>query len=186
LPDGRGGNKMFTERKALEDYIEWLREERRRLGEEYWKAIERLKQLDQDLTAEGSSELVGKLMVMIEDQTKTVDRLRQMVPSVPAQAAIDLFKKEADNIINKVEIQKERDKEESSAPVKRAKRQDRKQMAQEIKAYLKSKGVPVKSQKIKQYLESKGYKVNNITVLIQTAQEHEPQIKKATFGYYQV
>jgi hypothetical protein len=185
LPDGRGGRKMYTERKALEDYIIWLKEERRRLGEEYWKAIERLKQMDENIAAQGTSELVERLMLLVEDQNKTVDKLSKMVPPVPASAAIELFKQETNEIINKVEIQKERDKEEKQLPVKRARRQDRKVIAQVIKHFLKNKGVPVKSKHIQKHLEGQGYKVNNITVLLQTAQEHEPTIKKAMRGYYQ-
>src|SRR5690625_3033581 len=39
--------KMLTERQALREYINYLREERLKISDEYWKAVTRLRELDE-------------------------------------------------------------------------------------------------------------------------------------------
>lgn len=186
-------NSIYTERKALQEHIEWIREERRRLSDEYWRAIERLRELDNKLADEGVSELVDKLFIVAERQNDAVNDLANLIPSIPVEEVVKYWKElngnsEPEDIIEKVkneEIERQKDIDDSNRPVKRSKRQDSKIMTSEIASFLKSEGVPVNTASIKSHLEEKGYTVNNPTNVIVRAMEQNDKIERVSRGFYQ-
>ncbi|QIA28691.1 hypothetical protein [Phage f2b1] len=181
----------FNERKALQDKIEYLKQERARAVEmyresmdfymkEYKESIDRIRQLDEiEATA-----------------NKPVPEVVQPLAATPAQDIFDLIsernkqqeaekKKESTFVYNR-EKQLVKDfeyRERVAKTGRRAPRQDIKAMAEEVKEFLKEKGRPVKTKEILNFLRENNYNVSYPT--IQKIRGYVPQIQSLTHGYYQ-
>src|SRR5690606_13197997 len=119
-------NKLYNEREALKDYIEWIKDERRRLAEEYWNALSRLRELDEKLENDlrSSPEIFDKLLGMIESQKETVDKLSNVIPKVPVETAVEHLKQSVTTTYNEErisikQIEEEKDREEFLNPRRR-------------------------------------------------------------------
>ena len=163
---------IFTERQALKEYTEWLREERRRLGQEYWKAMERLRTLDeqQNVLSE-SEEIIDKLSEAIS--------LFSNSKSKPKTVTLKQIEKE--NPISPQDIEREKDR----AFKKRRRNNDISVVAKMVLIYLKEKGVPVSLKEIDEFLKSNEVFVANPTSTMNKVRVYEPSVEKASRGYYQ-
>lgn len=187
---------LFTERKALKEYMDWIKEERRRLTDEYWKALNELKNLDEKLekSLNGPSDTIDRLLNLTESQKESVDNLSKLIPSIPVEVAIDHWKKMNDahvddEPVNKFftnrQVEEEKEKDEKTQPVKRRKRIDVRTLAFEVANYLKEQGVPIKMSKIHEFMETKVYKIHNPTSMMVQVMNYEPRIERAKRGFYQ-
>lgn len=186
--------EIYTERQALQEYIEWIKDERRRLSGEYWKAIERLRELDSKVEATEGSEVVNKLVSVVERQNEVVSKLNEVMPHVPANVVAEYWEK---NISKEVtyteevaaamtdEIEFEKDKAERQAPVKRSKKQDIKTLSYEIASFIKEQGVPVRTAQIREHFEGKGYRLANPTAMMNKVMEYHDKVERVSRGFYQ-
>lgn len=194
-------SETYTERKALKEYIEWIREERRKLSDEYWKSIERLRELDEKAEQDLKEypEVIDKLVHVIEKQTITVRKMNEQIPQVPLEEAVKQFNvthagdegiesfNEKYPTITQLdrEIERQKDADERNSKLKRRKQQDGREIANEIVSYLKASGQPVKMKEVTKYLEEKGYKISNPTIAMNTTMMYESRVERVTKGYYQ-
>jgi len=184
---------MYTERKALEEHIMWIREERRKLSDEYWRAIAHLRELDNKLNEGGPSELTEKLAKMVEEQGNTINELKNLVPKVPVEVAVEQFKKlkEEESVtieepkIPNVQIESQKDFDDRNRSVKRRTHQDNTAIAHEIASYLKETGIPTRTIDIQNHMEQKGYILNNPTNYVNRAMEINKRIERVSWGFYQ-
>jgi len=187
---------LFTERKALKEYMDWIKEERRRLTDEYWKALNELKNLDEKLekSLDGPSDTIDRLLNLTESQKESVDNLSKLIPSIPVEVAIDHWKEMndthvSDEPVNEFftnrQVEEEKEKDEKTQPVKIKKRTDVRTLAFEVANYLKEQGVPVKMGKICEFMETKAHKIHNPTSMMVQVMNYEPRIERAKKGFYQ-
>jgi hypothetical protein len=184
-----GESRLYTEREALKEYIEFIKEERRKLGEEYWKAIQRLKEIDSSIanSNEMPADILSKLVEVVSNQNQTVEKLNQIIPPVPVEAVIEFYQSETTTTskISVDQIEREKEKDEHFQPVKKANRVDRKDLAYKIAGFLKEMERPVQSKEIKGFLEEEGFKFQNVSEVMKTSMEHHQRIDRAMRGYYQ-
>jgi hypothetical protein len=190
LPDGRKGERnMYTEREALKEYIEYIREERKRLGEEYWKAIQRLKEIDSNHSPDQlPSDILSKLIEVVEKQNSTVEKLNEIIPPVPVEAVVELFHNETTTTTSKIstdKIEREKEKDEYFQPIKKQTRTSRKDLANRIGSFLKEMERPAQAKEIKEFLEEEGYKFQNISEVMRSTMEYNSRVDRAMRGYYQ-
>jgi len=180
----------FNERKALQDKIEYLKQERARAVEmyresmdfymrEYKESIDRIRQLD-EIEATAATPVQPEPQVQVQPiiQEVSAETLEEMI-------AKRSEKKEPTFIYNR-EKQLVKDFEYNERVAKsgrRAPRQDIKAMAEEVKEFMKDKGRPVKTKEILNFLRENSYNVSYPTV--QKIREYAPQIQSLTHGYYQ-
>lgn len=184
--------EFYTERTALRDYITWIQSERRRLGEEYWRVIERLKNLDKQMEnhTETSSELMNKLIEMNEKQTEVVGKLGELVPSVPANVVAEFWeenisKQTTYSKVSTKQIEKQRDIEDQFSTIKRKRRNNIKELSTDVVAYLKESGAPVQVSKVEKFLVSKGYNIANSASVLSQAMSYDNRIERPLRGFYQ-
>lgn len=183
-------NDFYSERKALKDYISYIREERRRLSDEYWKSLARLRELDEKAEKAGQSDLVVTLLKVIEDQKQTVERLTELVAiESPKLSILDVINQfdEKKEIIEKQKIEEMKDLDEMTKPVKDRKRMNFKILEGYVASFLKEKGIPVSLKEIKNFLEqSYSYKVVNMSATMnQILELSGTKIERVGRGYYQ-
>ncbi|QIW88683.1 hypothetical protein P59_086 [Bacillus phage P59] len=185
----------FTERKALEKYIEYIVEERTRLLEEYKSAMSRLSKLD-DI-----DNVHPEITEKVEQSAPALSPAKQIIPEmVPAQPGpINSLEEaiEALQAINGVpdsedkyvyDRQKEiiKDIDRKNSPVKsKSTQRDIKKITQEVVNILKDAGRPVKTRDIIKKLEEKGHKVSSPYGMINQVKGYEPKIQQVSHGYYQ-
>lgn len=180
---------LYTERKALEDHIKWIKEERRKLAEEYWKSVERLRELDSQLSNEGQNELVEKLMTMIELQSETIGLMKDKIPHVPIETVVEQWKQEnkekveTKKLIPESEIAEAKYRENKK---RIGKRLDYTVVAKEIEHFIKETGRPVQTKEITIYLNEKGIKLSNPTSTLNRVMELNEKIERVYKGYYQL
>lgn len=188
-------SEMLTERKALQDYIEWLKDERRRLGEEYWSAIERLRVLDQEVQTDISSiDMVNDLSKLIKMQTETVNKLGNLIPSIPVETIVESWSEtervsiETEKNYSKIspkQMEQEKDREDFSATIKR-RNNSIKNLSSDVSTFLEGAGAPVKMAEIENYVLQKGYnKFSNPSDIMNKIMNYNPRIERAYRGYYQ-
>jgi seryl-tRNA synthetase len=173
--------EIYTERKALKEYISFIREERRRLSDEYWKSIERLRQLDERIVPEDKNELINTLLSMISEQNKTVDNLRSLLsPHESVKPEIPVLEKENKIVDKVIEEQKIID----SISKKHVSYGDLGIMSSVIASFLKDKEYATLKE-IEQHLaESKNYKVANFSNTMNRIIDVNPKIYRLKRGYY--
>lgn len=178
--------EYFNERKALQEHIQYLREERRRLGDEIWKAHERLKQLDE----------AAQHPEVLEKMYNTVERLEKLLPTMNAVQTIENSElpsnlildtpEEMEAKISNYEIELEKEKVFRASRMKKGTQTDVKELAVVILNYLKERGIPVKTSEIRGYLEEHGITHKNMTNTMNQVMNYQPKIERVSKGYYQV
>lgn len=185
---------MYTERQALKEYVSFLKEERVRISSEYWQALERLKQLDEKLNAQHEpSELVVKMLEVIEKQNDTIDQLKLLIPSVSIEQAIQNIKHvEVVEAVQEVavstqHIEQQKEADEKKSIMKRKKKSDMRSLAYELANFLKNKGTPVKMAHIVEHMRTlNNFRVpKNPTNTMNQIITYEPKIERIGKGYYQ-
>ena len=179
-------NVTFTEREALRQMMNYIKEERQRLWEEYVKATNRLAELDK---IEGTVEEVKEKPV--EDEI-----VKGVVESMTLTEAIELHNKQrgikeepVKETVYNSDMERYKDFDNSKrvvrTPIKRSKYRDVKSISKTAVAILKEAGRPLKTAELIEGLEKRGINVNTPYVLIQQIRTYEPKIERVKFGYYQ-
>lgn len=191
---------VFTERQAIQQRMAEIREERRELGNEYYRLMDRLRDLDtQEKEAIDSEAVVGSL-------AEAVKTLRDLIPFIPADALIkqvaQLVKENEIEITVEEEEQKpqvapahvishqqqmdaEKHLTEKPRRVGRVKSDDLNRMIVDV---LKDRGVPMKLEDIRQAVEEQvGYEFNGGTFhnRLNNLMISNSRVEKPMRGYYQ-
>lgn len=166
--------EKFTERVALREYLEFLREERERITTEYWNTLNRLRELDE----KEERETQGQKFNVPEKGSSFQD-------AVEAMNNLD----EDDNVeqtrISQQDIEEMKDYDEVTVSVKRSRRNDIKSLSYQVASYLKNSPVPVKMSELKEFMEDQGHKTKNPTDLMNHIMEYHPRVERVSRGYYQ-
>jgi hypothetical protein len=184
----------FTERKALEQYIEYIVEERSRLLEEYKSAMARLSKLD-DI-----DNVHPEIPKKVEQSAPALSPAKQLIPEMvtPQAGPINSLEEaiEALQVMNGAptedkqvyDRQKEiiKDIDRKNSPVKsKSTQRDIKKIAQEVVNILKDVGRPIKTRDLIKRLEEKGHKVSSPYGMLNQVKGYEPKIQQVSHGYYQ-
>lgn len=187
---------VFTERQAIKQRMEEIRQERRELLNEYYSLIDRLRELDnEEKEAIDSEAIVGSL-------TEAVKTIQQLIPHVPVSAVLEHVSQKIEQ--SKITITTEKpEKEVAPKPVityqqrrdeqrvlterKRSGRLRKEYVLGVVIEILKDKGTPVKLQTIEQELAqrvgkeySKPYMFAMLDELIKNN-----KVEKPMRGFYQ-
>lgn len=174
--------EIYTERIALKEYISFIREERRRLSDEYWKSIERLRQLDERIVPEDKNELINTLLSMISEQNKTVDNLRSLLsPHESVKPEIPVLEKE-NKIVDKI-IEEQKIIDSNSNRMKPV-YGDLDIISRVISSFLKDKEYATLKEIEQHLIESKNYKVINFSNTMNRILEVNPKIYRLKRGFY--
>jgi hypothetical protein len=186
----------FTERKALEKYIEYIVEERARLLEEYKSTLGRLSKLDDidNVHPENPTPVVQSAPALtpaknivpevVTPQENSISSLEEAIEALRAihpQEAVD------SNPV-KYDRQKEiiKDIDRKNSPIKSTSSQrDIKKITQEVVAILKEEGRPIRTRTIIKKLEERGVNASSPYSLLNQARGYEPKIQQVSHGYYQ-
>lgn len=163
---------MYNERMAIREYTKWIREERRFLAEEYWRAIERLRELDKNQPIQA-------------EQPKQEQRLTKE----EAQENIKHLKKFFGNFETNVPaklIEEERDRAVRQAVIKVRKKADTRIIETIVVRFLKEAGKPVRTKDINDLLKEEGYDLANPTETMNRVMSYNPKIERVGRGYYQI
>jgi hypothetical protein len=181
---------VFTERYAIEQRMREIREERRELQQEYYKLMDRLRELD-DRDVHGYD--VQTIMMKLGE---AVSHLSQLVPSVPVEVAVEEFRKKINRESN-YEEQEEQDEptletnlvkenvqkavQESILNTKSTKKHaDIRQIASQVRGILQEANEPVKTGDIeKKIYEEYGLKWANFSVVMKQVRDIDPRIQKS-------
>lgn len=175
----------FNERKALQDKIDYLKQERARAVEMYREAM--------DFYMREYKESIDRIRQLDEIEATAAKPIQPIIQEVNAETLEEMIakrngekeKKESTFVYNR-EKQLIKDfeyKERVAKSGRRAPRQNIKEMAEEVKEFMKEKGRPVKTKEILNFLRENSYNVSYPT--IQKIREYAPQIQSLTHGYYQ-
>jgi len=185
----------FNERKAIEEYIEYLkkdndritamyREQREKNMLEYKEAIKRIRVLD---------EIERK----IEKAEAPAPVIQETKPSEPQgmtlEEAIQQYNKEREleskdkpfQYDSQAEQRRTQQYNETTRKNRRAKRIDTKVVAKDIEAFLKEKGVPTKANEITKHLRDLGYKLNNPYLVLKRVRDSDSNVEMVVKGFYQ-
>lgn len=190
---------VFTERQAIKQRMSDIREERRELASEYYKLMDRLRELDsKEREAIDTESVVGSL-------TDAVNTLSSMVPHIPAQALIkSVAEKLAENQVT-VTVEEEEVKEVAPEHViadqqyrdsekhltekpQRIGKMKSSELDNLIVSILKEAGVPMRLVDIRNKVQEEiGYEINQGTFhnRVNRISENNPKVQKAMRGYYQ-
>lgn len=177
--------KLYTERKAIQEYLEFLREERRRISSEYWRALQRLKELDEQINKHEPTELINTLVSIIETQTKTLNHIKELIPNIPLELAVEKINRELEREnLQAEEIEEEEQTQTITTTTVKRKRKRAKvdEVAKIVAKYLRESELPKPAGEIEKYLTDKGYKVypGLLTKLVDT----DKNIVRVKRGYY--
>lgn len=176
---------VYTERKALKDYIDWIKEERRRLSDEYWNAVERLRELDDVDRKEQPIDLNEKLF-------DTINTLSKMIPSVPVEKVVSELKTDLsvpttkNEIVSYTDIDDQRQRDKKRSGTVRKSRINYDMLTNEIINFMDEKGIPVNLSTITKHLVSKGLTLSNPTIMMNKAMEVNHKIQRISKGVYQL
>lgn len=185
----------FSEREAIKKMMDYIESERTRLWDQYIKLADRIRELDQiespvNDTIESKIESVA---VVKAKDIKTKEEVNSEGATLELAEFINNYNKENQTTKNKVEYDRQKEilkdidnkKRPVKTPTRRGKYRDVKVVSQYIKAILKEAGVPIKTSELIKRLKEIGIDVNSPYALISQAQQYEPKIERAKFGYYQ-
>lgn len=182
---------VFTERIAIREELEFIREERRKLTDRYHTLVFRLRELDEEDRKVGSFADNEGVMNLLQGLTK---ELSYAVSRVHSQAPMTQYLEEQvqDQLIQKdnVVIDKETvvDQKEQDRVVKKGKGNDLRKTALIVLNYLKDAGGPVKSSRIFDYLRERhnlSWDKRSQGYVIKTLVQYEKKIVNSNRGYYQ-
>lgn len=184
----------FTERKALKEYVAWIREERRRLGDEYWKAIERIRELDANAEVNNVSvETVDRLAEVINRQNEVIERLNDLMPKIPVEVAVKQLQNITGNVtvtedqLVKAKVMEEAINYKERKAIRKGRTNlDIKSLSYDVVNYLNEQGRPVKMAEIAEYLKEIGAKVANPTNLMKSIMSYQVKVERVMKGYYQI
>ena len=196
----------FTERKALEDYIGYIQEERTRLTknyndsmsrllDEYKKTLSRLSELDkidnvhpekpilktaEELAPTPADEivaLVGNSEIKDMSLTEAIEKHNEKINN---------DKIEEDNkLIYDSQKESLKDYDYKSSAVKASTQRDIGTIAREVAGILKTAGVPVKTGRLIKALQEKGYNMSSPYTVFTQIRNYDSKIVKAGHGYHQ-
>jgi hypothetical protein len=186
-------NVTFTERKALEKYIDYIVEERSRLLEEYKTAMARLSKLD-DIdnihpevpkpvvqSAPATTPVKKAEPEMVTPQNSPINSLDE---AIAALQVLDMETNPAPVYDRQKEIVKDIDRKNSPVKSKSTQR-DIKKITQEVVSILKDVGRPIKTRDLIKKLKDKGYDVSSPYGMLNQVKGYEPKIQQVSHGYYQ-
>lgn len=173
----------FTERKALEQYIQYLQEERARLLVEYKGAMVRLSKLDELDNVHPEKPIVEKVEEKIVENEKPITSLEDAISAI--QDLNGSFEEE--EVDPKYAREKEalKDLDNRNKPIKSRSNQDVKKVTQAAVSILKEAGIPIKTSKLMSMLKEQGFRINSPYSMMAQIRGYEPRITQASHGYYQ-
>jgi hypothetical protein len=177
---------VFTERMAIKEAIQHIQEERRRLTDQYWSLISRLRELDTEDRTRGQfidiESTFGMMYEITKELSTALHRVQSQIPMEPIIS--NTLPIEDNKVVDKETVlnQKEEDR-----IIKTQKHSDLKKISGIVAQFLKERGVPVKLSTIFAILEEQGYtwSKNAYSLTIKNMMEHDNKIVTATRGYYQ-
>ena len=191
-------NVTFSEREAIKKMMDYIESERTRLWDQYIKLSDRLRELDQierHVNATMEPKVESTATVVKVKEPKKEEEVNPEGTTVELAEFINNYNKENKNqtIENRVEYDRQKEilkdidnkKRPVKTPTRRGKYRDVRVVSQYIKAILKEAGVPIKTSELIKRLKEIGIDVNSPYALISQAQQYEPKIERAKFGYYQ-
>jgi hypothetical protein len=185
----------FTERKALEKYIDYIVEERSRLLEEYKAALSRLSKLDDidnvhpevpkkvEQSAPAQTPTKQMEVEIVTPQENPINSLEDAIAALQTMNTETLLDPKPVYDREK-EIIKDIDRKNSPVKSKSTQR-DIKKITQEVVSILKDVGRPIKTRDLIKKLEEKGYDVSSPYGMLNQAKGYEPKIQQVSHGYYQ-
>lgn len=190
---------MFTERKAIKERMEQIKEEISELRKERDMLFMRLKELDnKSMEAYDISEVM-------ENLSEITLNLSKLIPKIPLNTVIEEYKKEVlskvsheirieentyeeSNITEKMVLE-EKELDELSAPVRKRKSNDLNIVSSHVASILKEKGRPVRVGELEEELKEKYNIFWNSTVAFNQAliniMKNDDRIERASRGFYQ-
>lgn len=178
---------FFTERVAIKEELEFIREERRKLTDRYWDLITRLKELDAEDRARGQFIDIEGAFQSIHEITK---ELSFAISYVHKKIPMDIENEELSLIQDNQVADKEtvRNQQKDDNTILERKNKDLKKIAQLVASFLKEKGVPVRINTIFKYLmDDYGYYWGKTSYswTFKQLMQYEPKIISSSRGYYQ-
>lgn len=181
---------MFTERYSIEQRMREIREERRELQQEYYKLMDRLRELD-DRDVQGYD-----VQTIMTNLGEAVSHLSQLVPVVPVEVAVEEFKKKvyrelyneeqekSPSETNSVKQNVQKAVQESILNTKSTKKYaDTRQVASWVRELLQEANEPMKTGDIeKKIYEEHGLKWANFSVVMKQVRDIDPRIQKSSKG----
>lgn len=204
-------NITFTEREALKDYLEYIRQELGRLNGEYRTTLDRLARLDeidnvhpvnlskqvkvhapvQEVEDSETNKPESKSEVETKDESNvkpaednsegSVFKLAELLRKANEERGLVETEEKPSQVNTIVKRIPTTIREKNRA----SKYRDVQIIAKDIVSILKEAGVPIKVSEIMEKLKEKGVRTNSPYSLMDRARKYEPSIKKAKFGYYQ-
>jgi hypothetical protein len=189
---------VFTERQAIKQRMEEIRQERRELAQEYYRLLDRLRELDSmEREAIDVETVVGSL-------ESAIVTLRELIPHIPADALVRQVAAMVEE--NQIQIiteekqeqpkvapehvikEQQRKDEERIVTYKRTGRLRRDFVNQVVEDILKEHGAPMKLEDIRKKVEENlgreiGTKAFSLTM--RNIMERNSKIQKVHRGFYQ-
>lgn len=176
----------FTEREALRQMIEYIKDERSRLWDEYVKITTRLSELDEiDNVHPPKEEVKQEPMSLLE----AINVHNQVYGSPDEDTDLEEIVEEPQIKQRNSEIQTYKDYDNSKRVTKNNMKNSRYRDVQAISkdavVILKEAGRPMRTKELIATLKGAGVSVHSPYALIQQIREYEPRIERVKFGYYQ-
>jgi hypothetical protein len=190
---------VFTERQAIQQRMVDIREERRELGNEYYRLMDRLRDLDSfEKEAIDSEAVVGSL-------TEAIKTLERLIPHIPATALIRQVAEVMKENDVEIEIDKEqekpqvapshvitaqqaRDAEKIVTTKKRIGRVNREDILPVVKTILLEHGAPMKLEQLQQKAsDAMDYDFKKVTFqgALSNLMIKDSRLTRPVRGYYQ-
>lgn len=186
---------IYTERKAIQEEIAWIREERRRLHDRYFELLDRLKVLDErEVESVDPTEVISRLMDI-------TDTLSELVPKVPVQNLIHHLKDNYDTSAVEQGSDEDNSGEKGAISSKelllQKMRDDSlhkgrgnvkyKYQVELVVDIMKELGRPAQLYELKQIMEDRHSIVwSNPTNAMISISKYEPRLEKIGYGTYQL
>ncbi len=185
----------FTERQAIQQRMQQIREERRELATEYYDLLDRLRHLDeQDRDSVDVDAIVGTMA----DAVRT---LKDLVPHIPYEAVMShiahmmggyAIEEEANSkpaLVEPHEIHRQRTRDAQEQVTSRnPNRMDRTYLKEIVVNILKDSGMPIKLSALHEMVEQQlehTYSSKSLVAAMATWMLEDSRIEKPSRGYYQ-
>jgi hypothetical protein len=189
---------MFNERFAIQQRMTEIKDERRALHDEYYKLLDRLREVDKDSAqSEGFTADYAKLS---EELANAVQAVANLVPAVTVSQVIDNIKQENETLVEslvaeaepkRTEVQERVHKEVRKARVA-IEASDKQEMALKpskampiILAILKEEGIPLSPTAIRAKFTEKGYTMRTAIHEVIRRLNLDGKIESPAYGFWQ-
>lgn len=188
---------MFNERFAIQQRMSEIKDERRALQDEYYRLLDRLRTLDNEVNANDTAVDLTKLS---EELAAAIQSVTKLVPSVSVAQVIENIKQESAVAVENVAVKDEPKPTEVQERIQKEVRKARvaieasettlkmikpKEAEPIVLRLIKEEGVPLATIAIKELLEKNGYTTKTAINEIIRRLSVDGKIESPSYGFWQ-